>query len=232
MSELMGCIVERKIKPIVFLVEKTCDFKKLKAMEQFLEQMKKMYSQSKIYCEYQFMFFTFSEMTLVHSESFMELQDFCACNVLKQNQVDASNLLGVLDVNMTSEKLRRSWSTYYLPHVILLSDGSSEYVNYENLNSIIENNELLKKARRCVVSFGRPSENTNEFFSQFAGTSNELMVIDEGKLSPKSTVKRVAKSIFDVTKDDTEEIERYSNCNDFFKKHFADIVCEDPPEED
>ena len=232
MSELMGMIVERKIKPIVFLVEKTCDFKKSKAMERLLEQMKKRYSQSKIYCEYQFMFLTFSEMTLVHSEKFIELQDFCTCKVLKQNQVDVSNLLGVLDANMTSEKLRRSWSTYYLPHVVLLSDGSSEYVNYENLNSMIENNELLKKARRCVVSFGRPSENTNEFFSQFAGTSNELMVIDEGKLSQKPTVKDIAKSIFDKTKDDTEEIERYYNCRGFFIDTFEDIVCEDPLQEE
>ena len=231
MSELMGLIVERKIKPIVFLIEKTCDYKKSKAMEQLLEQMEKLYLQSKIYCEYQFMFLTFSEATLIHSDRFINLRDFCSHKVLKQSQVDVSGLLDVLDANMTFDKFR-GWSTYYLPHVILLSDGSSEYVNYENLNSIIENNALLKKARRCVVSFGRPSENTNEFFSQFAGTSNELMVVDEGKLSPKSTVKGIAKSIFDVTKDDTEEIERYSNCYDFFEKDFADIVCEDPPEED
>lgn len=231
MSELMGLIVERKIKPIVFLIEKTCDYKKSKAMEQLLVQMEKLYLQSKIYCEYQFMFLTFSEATLVHSDRFINLRDFCSRKVLKQSQVDVSGLLDVLDANLTLDKFR-GWSTYYLPHVILLSAGSSEYVNYENLNSIIENNALLKKARRCVVSFGRPSENTNEFFSQFAGTSNELMVVDEGKLSPKSTVKGIAKSIFDVTKDDTEEIERYSNCYDFFEKHFADIVCEDPPEED
>lgn len=232
MSELMGLIVERKIKPIVFLIEKTCDYKKSKAMEQLLEQMEKLYLQSKIYCEYQFMFLTFSEATLVHSDRFINLRDFCSRKVLKQSQVDVSGLLDVLDANMTLDKFR-GWSTYYLPHVILLSDGSSEYVNFEHLDSIFENNEVLKTARRCVVSLGKPSEKTNKFFSQFVRTSNELLIIDERRLASKSTIKGIAKSIFDKTKDDKEEIERDFVRGDFFKSHlFEDIVSEDPLEED
>ena len=232
MSKLMGYVVERKVKPIVFLVEKTCDFNKSKTMEQFLKHMKIMYSQSKVYCEYQFMFFTFSGTTLVHSDGFIELPDFCTCKVLKQNQVNVSDFLAVLDANMTFDKFRR-WSTYYVPHIILLSDGCSEYVNYEHLDSIFENNEVLKKARRCVVSFGKPSEKTNRFFSQFVRTSKELMIIDEIRLSLKSTVKGIAKSIFDTTKEDNEEIERDFVRVNFFKSPlFEDIVSEDPLEED
>ncbi len=177
------------------------------------------------------MFFTFSETTLVHSDSFIELPDFCTGKVLKHNQVNVSDFLAVLDANMTFNKFRR-WSTYYVPHIILLSDGCSEYVNFEHLDSVFESNELLKNARRCVVSFGKPLETANEFFSQFLGTSNEIMIIDEGKLSQKPTVKDIAKSIFDKTKDDTEEIERYYNCRGFFIDTFEDIVCEDPLQEE
>ncbi len=225
----MGCVVEKKTKPIVILIEKSPDSKKSKAVELLLEHLKWCCEHSKVYCNYQFLFLTFSGQTMVYGDRLMDLSDIHLNTLFDQNQVDVSDFLSRLNSIMLSDKLLRRWTTYYEPCVFLLSDGKSEYVNYDCLNSVIVQNDLLKAASRFVVSFGQPVGMAKEFFTQFAGHSNNIMILGEWALSNKTAIKKVSKCIYEEINKKRNELQIRSKVSSFFlDTEDDDIVIVDP----
>lgn len=233
MPELSGAIIVKKIKPVVFLIEKTMDPDKSRFIKILLDQIKEIYSEYNDFdYEYQFAFLSFATQTLIHGDRFMDISDVFPSDILNKTQVDVSDFLSVINSGLSRKKMLRTDGSFLVPNIYLLADGNSKYINTEYLQTIIGENKWFKVAKRRVISLGEPSEGNFDFFSQFAVDSGDFITIVEDKLSNNSFIETIAASIFEDLKCVAGLIQDCHKLRDFFDETYENIVYVDPVDED